>query len=93
MVEWARLESECTVIPYRGFESLSLRQYHSIIKILCRNRRCTPEPTPHQNTLYTMSPTGPNRDHCSHIPPKSSLIRKNLSPTYHLVSASSLCCY
>ena len=26
VVEWARLESECTVTPYRGFESLSLRQ-------------------------------------------------------------------
>ena len=26
-VEWARLESECTVIPYRGFESLPLRHH------------------------------------------------------------------
>ena len=30
MVERARLESECTVIPYRGFESLSLRQINKM---------------------------------------------------------------
>ena len=26
-VEWARLESVCALIAYRGFESLSLRHY------------------------------------------------------------------
>ena len=33
MVERARLESVCTLIAYRGFESLSLRQFYGGLSV------------------------------------------------------------
>ncbi len=41
MAEGARLESVCTVIPYRGFESRLLRQSYGKPKVLNPSSSCS----------------------------------------------------
>ncbi len=74
MVEWARLESECTVIPYRGFESLSLRQYLININSLRIPHRDTPHPTPHQLSTSDCEPWGPDRGILKTLDPNEAMV-------------------
>ena len=74
MVEWARLESECTVIPYRGFESLSLRHYFININYLRLNCRGTPHPTPHQLFTADYDLWGPDKDILNTLDPKEAIV-------------------
>ena len=70
MVEWARLESECTLIPYRGFESLSLRQYfinNNYLRLNCRG-------TPHQLFTADYDLWGPNKDILKNLDPKEAIV-------------------